>query len=361
MPMKYITYPLVSALLFGITLTPSFAFAATKKAACEVSITTKTGTVTAHDDTEVYVTKGESVTIAWDTDNAKTVSFNGTKVSDSGKEVVTPTKKTTYKLSVSGTSSKKVSCDITTIVADASITASSLSSTSSKPTISGKATGVKKVQVIVRKAGETKILSSKSVRVKSGKWNAKVSKELSDGTYDVSVLGDKKASGTLTTSTLTVGKGSTAAASGNATLSVSSVPLLFGGTTSAGASVPVSYLQIVNTGKAPAVLSGVWLKQNGSASVRAISGLEVRDDSGTTRGSTGVMMSTPFNGSNMAKAPMNVTLNPGERRLFTVRVMMNANLMGYFGQNLMIDVTSVEANGKAMGAFPIKGTTWTIR
>jgi len=251
-------------------------------------------------------------------------------------------------------------------VVSASVDSSSLTSTSSKPIISGMATSTEKIKITIQKEGSKKILYTKStVKVKDGVWKIPVSKKLYDGTYEVKIYNPKSTSRTLATSTLIVNtkktSKSTTVPKGATTFVVQSVPLLFGGTIHAGTSVPVSYLQVINIGKEPTTLKGFGVKQNGSASAQAIIGLTVVDDKGGSRGSIGgVEGSTPFvNGVAFAPVP-DVVFAPGQMKLFTIKAVLTKNVSAYLGKQLMIDVTSVDTNASIQAKLPIRGTTWTI-
>lgn len=252
----------------------------------------------------------------------------------------------------------------------ASIDASTLSTHSSKPTVSGTSVGVKSVKVYVKKEGSTKtIFKSRTIKVKKDQWKSRITKKLSEGTYEITLVDAKKSSTVLATSTLTVGKGGTTNSSGSSssgnsnntksdsTLVVSSVPLLTGGVARAGGSVPVSYLQVTNIGKETATLKGFWITQAGS-SAGAVVGLSTVDDKGGSRASTGGTTAVFKNGA--AFAPSTATLAPGEMKLFTIKAQLANNTYSYLGQQLTIAVSGLDTNAKVSGPFPIRGTTWTI-
>lgn len=347
--------------LIALVLVPVPASAASRKTTCSLEVSTNEDSARITKEGDVLVHTGDSLTIAWDSENAsKATDGSGKSIEESGTMTVSPTKQTTYTFRFSG--DKKATCAVTAHVVDGKFDSSSLSSTSGKPTISGTISGVKKAQLTITKEGSTKVLWKKSVKPKGGKFSAKVSKALPTGTYTVTLVGDKDMElNTVATGTLTIGASSSSSAKSGGTFSVGTVPLLFGGSVTAGASTPVAYLQIKNVGTAPASFTGVRIKQTGSAPVRAITGLEVRDDKGMTRGLLSLGQgSTPFSSDGTATAPANVTLAAGEIRLFTVRVTLAQNAGLYLGQQLMIDVLSLEG-ATAKGGFPLKGTTWTIR
>lgn len=355
---------MLSALfIFAIVFTPTFASAATKRPTCELTVTTSAGETVIRKKADVLLPKGEEMTIAWESDNAKkAVDQKRKSIELSGEMEVSPTRDTTYKFSFTGDkSSRKVTCSVSVQVAEGSIDTSSLSTKSDKPTLSGEASGTKTVQVVVRKEGSTKpVFTSKHIKVKRGEWEVKSNKSLSDGTYSVELLAEKKWDlNTLDTASLTVGEETTttsdsSAPSSNATLSVSGVPLLFGGTAVRGSSVPVAYLKVTNAGKSAATLNGITLKQNGSASASAITALEIRDDAGVSRGITSAKASS----KGTLTASANIVLNPGQTRLFTVRATVGASAAA--GSQLMLDVESISTNGKSSGKFPIRGTTFTV-
>lgn len=251
---------------------------------------------------------------------------------------------------------------------EGSIEVDSLSGASSKPTISGTASGTKTVRVTIRKAGSKKVLfKSKAIKVKNGMWEVKVSKKLAKGTYDVGVVGAPVTTiPTVTSGTLTVGKGAkvtttTTTTAAQTTLVVAPVPLLAGGIVQAGMSVPVSYLQINNIGTTTAHLRGFWVRQDGSANVASVIGLTTVDDQGGSRGSAGGIEGfTPFAGG-MAFAPTDALFASGQMRLFTIKAVMSANVFPYYGGQLKINVVLLDSDAKIQGAFPIVGTIWTIQ
>ena len=338
---------------------PSFASAASKRISCELTATTSAGEATSKKELEVVSEKGKEVTIAWDSTNASKALSGKKSVETSGEETVSPTRTTTYKYTFSGDGSrKKTTCEVTVHVASGDFDRSALSTSNSRPTLSGSATGTKKVQVIVRTEGSTRPIFSKNVSVKRGEWKVKSPKTLTDGTYHVELLGEKGWDlNTLSEATLTIGDEavSSTSNSGVSSLSVSSVPLLFGGTATRGASVPVAYLKVTNTGKVATTFSGVTLKQRGTAAVSAITSLEVRDDKGMSRG----IMHAKTGSNNSVSAATNAEIGAGQTRLFTVRAVVSPTAM--IGSSLMLDLESLASNSKILGTFPLRGTTYTIR
>lgn len=356
--MNHRTYALVALFLFGLSVLPIPALAASKKPSCELTVATNEDTLRVRKDANVLIPKGGTFSISWESDNATKATGPNGSIAREGKEAFTATKASTYKYTFTG--SKKVTCEVSVKVAEATLTTTSVAA--GKPMLSGTASGTKKVTVELRKDGSSKIVFKKQVSVKKGKWSVKPTKELSSGSYTVTILGDKKYDmNTLASVPLSVGgSDATGSASTNsANLSVSTVPLLFGGAANLGASTPVIYLKVTNTGSTPATFNGVRVKQMGTASTNAIVGLEVRDDKGMTRGIVNRGEgSTPFSSDGTALAPASVTLAAGETRLFTVRALLSSSF-AHSGKTIVIDVLGLD--GASKGAFPLKGVTWTIR
>lgn len=248
----------------------------------------------------------------------------------------------------------------------ASFTESTLIATSTKPVISGEASNVKSVRVNIYKEGSTKPLyKGKSAKVKSGDWSTKVSKTIPNGTYDIVLYGPKGVTrNTLATSTLVIdtsGKSTRSAKAADTTFVVEALPLLVGGSAKQSSSVPMSYLQVTNIGKNAGVVKGFWVKQNGSASTKAVIGLTTVDDSGLLKGSVGgVEGATPFK-DNVACVPVpDVTIGAGQMKLFTIKADITSSVSQYLGSQLMIDVTGIDTNAKTRAKFPIRGTTWNL-
>lgn len=240
--------------------------------------------------------------------------------------------------------------------AEATIASSSLSvSTGKKASLKGTATDVSRIRVVVTSEDTDKtVFKSKILKVKKGAWKASVTKKLKDGQYTVSVLDyDDKKHPELVDETLTVGKS-------QAVLTASSIPLLGGGTANAGALVPVSYLQIRNTSKSTVDLKGFWVAQSGSAADGAVIGFSSVDDKGGSRASVGGFEGTAALSKGKAFIPSSATFAPGERKLFTLKAQLSSSVEKYLGSTLMLDVTGIEGNGTFNGAYPIRGTTWTI-
>lgn len=355
--MMYKTFQTLSALLLiGLVLTPGQALASTKKPSCSLEATTSVGTTHITKDEEVMVRKGDQLTISWESDNATKATLNKESIALSGSTTTYPTKNGSYEFRFNS-GSKKAVCEIEVHVVEGSFDSSSLSSTSGKPTITGEVTGSKSVQVVVKQAGSTKVLwKSSKIKAKNGEFSTKVKKELNDGSYEITLLGEKGLNlNTIARRTLVIGNGPTSTnSSSTGRFSVGSVPLLFGGSISRGASTPVTYLKIKNLGVSTASFTGIRVKQAGNASADAITALEVRNDKGMTVGQGNVS----FASDKTAVAPALVTLQAGETALFTIRATLSGSATP--GSQLIIDVLSL-AGATANGIFPIKGVSWTVR
>lgn len=227
--------------------------------------------------------------------------------------------------------------------------------TSTKPTITGEAEDVKKLRLVVRNDDE-KIVFKKDVRVNDGEWKTRVSKRLKKGDYELALYAGKSTRGeVLAASTLTIGDKKEKGVGSDTTLSVSSVPLLFGGTAMPGTSVPVAYVKVVNTSTKASAIEGFTLNQRGSAPTSVITGFATNDDKGGSR----TTVNASFKGTKVY-VPLAATLTPGQMRIFTIKAMVGSTAVAHLGQQLMLDVTSVESGATLRGTFPLVGTTWTL-
>lgn len=348
--------------IMAFAFIPFSASAATSKVSCELTVTTAFDEASFKNKGEVLVQKGDEVTIAWEGKNA-------TKIVDQDKEevdiedsiTVTPDEDETYSYTFTN-KSKKATCSVDLVVIDASIDEDSLTTDNSKPTISGEADGAKSVRLEIKNEDGKTVFKSKSIRTKSGEWKARVTKALKDGSYDVTLFGDKSAEiNIIATSTLVIGEGSSSASNSSTKkggmLSVSAIPLLSGGNAAAGASVPIAYIKVANPGKDAASIDGFTVKQNGSASTDTIVSFATNDDKSGSRFTTagsGLFK----NGS--AFVGLSATIPPGQFRIFTIKANLNVSSGMSAGQTLMLDVASVRTGATLGGSFPIQGVTWTL-
>ncbi|MEK7510773.1 MAG: Ig-like domain-containing protein [Patescibacteria group bacterium] len=229
--------------------------------------------------------------------------------------------------------------------------------TSTKPTLTGDAEDTKYVRVVVRN-DDGKQMFKKDVRIKKdGEWKAKVSKKLKKGEYDLALYAGKtsKKSALLDEATLTVGKTEKSTNAGNGTtLSAASVPLLFGGTARANTSVPVAYIKLVNTSTKESAIEGFTLVQNGSAPTSLVTTFATNDDKSGSR----AIVPASWRG-NSAYVPLAATFAPGQMRIFTIKAGIGTTYMN-IGQQLKLDVASINTAAKLPSIFPIVGTTWTL-
>lgn len=338
------TLRIPALLLMGaILLAPNFASAATKKPSCTLTVTTPSGKTTVRTEKDIAVSSGDSVRVAWDMKNATKVVSGKTEVDESDSETFTVTKSTSRSYTVFA-GKKKETCEVSFVVTDASLTTATLSTKDKK--LAGTAEGVRELKIYVTK-DKKKVYTSKDLKVKNGKWSVTMKKALPAGSYNVEIQGDKL--GTLFAGTMTAGS-----VSSGGSVSASLVPLLMGGTARAGESVPVFYLKLANTGKAPATITGVTMRQAGSAPTAAISNLTIIDEKGGSSGNSGI---NAFK-NGIVRIPTTVVLAPGEMRLFTVRAVLAPTARTYFGTQIALELTGVE--GGVSGKFPIRGTSLSI-
>lgn len=360
----HVMKPLLLSLVLLLLVVPSFSFAATARPSCSLMVRTSDGDVAARgtEKHELFLHEGDIVQITWKSKNAETArDGQGESVSLSGVATFTVRTSSDYSYHFSA-GSREVSCGVSVQVIAGAITSAS-TFIAAKPTISGTASGVKTVQVLIRREGATQVLyKSKMLKVHKETWKTKVSKKLPNGNYDVEVVAGKGATrATLVSGTFSVNTDKKNSTSSAASLQVSAVPLLAGGVATAGSEVPISYLQIRNSGKESVLLQGFWVKENGSAAPRAVIGFSAIDDQGVSRGRTGGSEgSTPFK-NGLVFVPAVATFAPGEMRLYTIKGVLTSNTSAYRGQQLMIDVTALDATASVKGVFPIRGTTWTIQ
>jgi hypothetical protein len=374
-----------------------FIFISNIQPVCTITATAKDGAIKTDSKGNLFILKGEEINIVWDSKDAKTANdSSGRIISLSGTMTDVPLDTTSYSYQFfRGT--KNITCIVSVNVVSGIIDNSSLISTSANPIIFGTATGTDYIKINIAKKGDSKVIyDSGSVVVKNGEWKVGVSNNLPPGEYNVMVssVGDVVINN-ISEGILTIKKINIEVIKPNppvvvpipkpvpvsiptlipapipvpieidpnakTTIAVSLVPLLVGGTVHAGGSVPVSYLQVANIGNGYASIKGFYIKQNGSASADAVIGLTTVDDRNGSRGSVGgVEGSTPFKNGTAFAPVTNVILAPGDMKLFTIKVVMTSNVSSYIGQQLMIDVQSVDTNATVSGSFPIRGTTWTI-
>jgi len=338
------------------------ASAASSKISCDVTVTSPQGETELSKKGIVLANAGDKVTIAWESKNAKKATDEtGKSIELSGTRTITASEKTTYGFKFAN-GSKKADCSVTLQIASASIDADTLTATTNKPMLSGEAEGVRTVRIVIENEKGSRVFKSKDIRVKKGEWKVKVTKSLVAGTYQVTVLGDKKADlNELATEELTIRSKDSASNSGTGgPLSVSAVPLLFGGNAKAGTSAPVAYIKVVNTGKVATELKGFDLKQNGSAPTDVVIGFATNDDKGGSRTTIGGTEGTKLFKNNVAFVPLVATIQPGQFRIFTIKAILSAMSGAHSGKQLMLDVSGISSDSSIKAMLPIRGTTLTL-
>ncbi len=358
------TIPSTSILIFALSLlcVPFLTNAAAARPTCTLTAETTGGTYSTTRKADVLLIKGESVTISWKSADATMGERgNGDTLSLSGTATHAPQKTSTYSHHFSN-GNLRVTCAISVHVVSGEFTESTLATKSTKPTLSGKASGTKSVQIQIFKEGSEKSLFvSKSIPVKNGMWKTKLTKSLSKGAYDIVLLGEKGVElNTIAKETLTIGTVTKATQKTSGTIVAVSVPLLSGGIARGGASVALSYLQIVNTSKEAATIQGFTIKQSGSASTDTITELKISDDSGSYTNSIQGNGTTPLFKNGTAFIPIQVGLAPGQMRLFTLRATVANTVTAHIGKQLKIDVVGVDTSAQVTSKLPIRGVTWTF-
>lgn len=351
---------MVAFVLFAL---PFSTHAATNTPSCELTVTTTSGTIEIKKKDRVLLPLGEELKIEWDSTNAKKAFDDNNKAIDQdGSATTSPTKTRTYTYRFEN-GSKKVICEVTAQVVEGAFKDEALTSPSGKPTISGTAAGTKSVQLFIYKNESDKpLFTSKVITVKNGKWSTKVSKSLAKGTYIVELHGLKNIElNTIATSTLSIGiKPSKTTATSDTTFVVETVPLLNGGIAKGGTTVPVSFLQVINIGKSKGKVESFSIKQNGTAATNAIVGFTVTDNRTSEVVRVGSISKPIVFKDGIAVIPMSASIEAQDMRLFTIQAILAANVAPHITKHLKLDVSKVATNGKEMGTFPIRGTTWTL-
>lgn len=342
---------------------PFLTHAQTAKPTCTLTIETPEGIVKINRTDSVLLKKGDELQIQWKSNNAtKAVNGRGKTISLSGMSTSSPTKDTTYEYRFSN-GSKKIVCSVMIDVVTGNFATSSLFTKLAKPTLSGKATDTKTVQVKVYKEGTSLLLyTSKVIKVKNGTWKTKVTEKLKNGIYDVVLTGDKKTLlNTIVTEKLSIGTTTPAVVKSDTTIVVVPVPLLAGGIARSGATIPLSYLQVINLGKASTTIHGFTVTQHGSAKTESITMLTVSDDSKLLHGSVMTTDGSLVFKNASAFIPIEAVLAPGQMRLFTIKAVLVSNSAPYVGTQLKIDIAGTNTSSSLKNTFPIRGVVWTIQ
>ena len=347
-----------------LMLIPFSTHADTTKPTCALTVETSVGTAKIVGENTILLKKGDELQIQWKSKNAtKALNEKGKTISLFGVSTSSPKKDTTYEYRFSN-GSKKVSCSVTVDVVSGGFATSTLLTASSRSLLSGKAIGAKSVQVKIYKEGTTSVLyTSNVIKVsKNGTWKTKVTKKLKNGTYDVVLLGNKKALlNTIASGTLSVGTTTSATGKSDTIIVVVPVPLLAGGIARSGATIPLSYLQVVNLGKVSTTIHGFTIKQNGSTNIDAITALTVSDDSKLLHGSVTKNDGSLVFKNGSAVVPIEAVLAPDQMRLFTLKAVLASTLTQYAGTQLKMDIVGVTTSALLKNTFPVRGVVWKIQ
>lgn len=340
-------YATLGTFLLIATLFPATSFAASSRPSCTLRVTTPAGTDSTKRDMEVLAVSGQAVTVEWAGKNAQSALSGGESVPVQGSStfVVSESQRLSYKFKGG---SKTVTCEADLELVKATVNQAS-DEDGVKVSLSGRADNIKALRVDVKRGNDT--VASSKVKAKRDKWQLTLKNRLDDGTYDVVVFG---AEGDLRNQELargTLRSGKVPAT----TLSASPISLLFGGTARAGTATPVAYVQLRNTGVAPATISGFDLRQNGNAPNASVIGFTTADDKG---GSLSTVTGTFQNGT--VFVPLAATILPGQFKIFTLKALVAGNAGAFSGTQLRIDVDGVRTDATVTGLFPMRGTTWTL-
>ncbi len=351
---------LIALAFVGLGFMPATTHAAYTKPVCILLLQTTAGTVAGPGEMDVMLNKGDDLKILWLSVNAtKAENKNGDNLPLSGRTVKVPTKKTTYSYTFSK-GANEVTCAVTVYPTEGHITASTLSSLKKTPTLSGTVDGTDTVSFEIFKDGsKTSVYESDEIEVVDGEWEHTVTKTLANGSYDLVFSGnDQLKLNTISKRTLTIGTVAPSDA-GATTIVVQSIPLLVGGVAKKNQTVGLSYLQVLNVGLKPATITGIRVKQTGTASTDAVLSLTAIDDTELAKGQVGKEGDSPFD-SDEALIPITLTLKSKETRLFTLKAIMADDVSDYVGDTLKLVVAGVDSRSGVKGTFPIKGVTWTI-
>ncbi|HEX8591179.1 MAG TPA: hypothetical protein VF696_00275 [Candidatus Paceibacterota bacterium] len=354
---------IVGAAFLAMSLAPFMAQAASKTPSCTLTVTTESSTTKITKEGSVTVAEDEEIEIDWEAKNATSATYEGKRAVNSGTATIVVKKSADYTF-VAKNGNKKVTCEVTVNVAEASIDSKSLSKGSEKPTITGTADGLKKVSVAIYKEGANKpVFEKKSISVKNDKWSVKVSKNLPKGDYEVRLYA-YKSTDVLDEEELTVGStkrssddkdeddDSTAKSEG--VLSVGMIPLGMGGSAQIGKPFSATLVEIRNRGTEEVKITGFGVRQTGTASMGAITMLSTVDNKGVATAARAASFK-----SNIATAPVDAVIPPGGVMLFTVKATVGPGAV--VGSTVVLDLISIQSNAKSVsGTFPIRGNAMSV-
>jgi len=163
---------------------------------CTVSVTTTRGTETFSNQgstnvsDRIMVWNDEPLTITWSSSNAsQAYDYTGNLMNPNGTVVIQHPQAQNYQFQFNSTAGI-VDCTVIAYPVSASFDQSTLSSSSPTPTISGAATGVNTVEVLVRKGTfSTTRLYDATVPVVNGRWSTTLTPALTSGVYTIDLYG----------------------------------------------------------------------------------------------------------------------------------------------------------------------------
>lgn len=322
------------------------------------------------DDAMIVGKEGETIVLTWKSSGATKATDQKRREVDLNGSATLTVRSTSQDVAYTfRNKSERVTCGATIASLSADINERVLRKSKTRPIISGTASGVSSVRIVLAEEGSSTSSYDRTVRVSRGKWKTSSIRGLDAGTYTISVYAAGKniqgsAAPLLDSVTFRYGKESSRSSSRNTTtgtarskgsLFVSSIPLLAGGTTSSGQTIPVSYLQVQNSGTEPVTLSSIQLKQTGTLGAANVSALSVFDDQGFERGRTGA--GAPFRDA-VGSVPVTLTIAPGEMRLLTIKASLSPQAVP--GLSLHLVVSDLTTAGTLRASLPLPGATWTI-
>ena len=180
---------------------PSAAPQASSAPTCTLAVTTTRGTHTISNtlpvsgsgqSERIMMWNDEPLTLKWNSPNAlQAFDYSGQTVSVTGSAVIQPPQvNRSYQYQFNNYNGNTY-CTAVVYPVSGGIEQSSLNSSLANPTISGFATGVSSVEVVVRKDTFTtaRLYDNTSVPVVNGRWSSTISPALATGTYIIDVYG----------------------------------------------------------------------------------------------------------------------------------------------------------------------------
>jgi hypothetical protein len=337
---------------------PMFAKAADTPS-CVLLVSTSAGIYAKSGESEVMQVIGDPLKIFWlssSVDRAENKS--GSPIPIFGQTIKNPKSLTNYSYTfIKGSNETKCSVAVHPVTGE--FNDNSLTTEKNQPIITGEASKVKEVKVEVYKISTKSLVhESEGIKVVDGKWRYEIDEKLADGQYDIVLKANEDWQlNKIDSGILTIGDVSDSNLPG--TVVVQSIPLLTGGSARAGETKSLLYLHMLNVSNDPVTITGISMKQVGSASTDSILSLSATDDTNKAQGKVGSSTVSPFK-SGVAKIPITLTLAPKETRLFTLKGTIANNISSDLGDSLRLEVSGVSSRSNVKGDFPIRGVTWIL-